>query len=113
MVKETLVILVARGPHGSEDIERIRQQVTPEDVNEKREEDGQTLLIIAAKNGCFSAIIVLVEEKKADINVKDNYGKTAFDWWQDTGKDNVVKTLGMHVLDTYQEQIEELLNPDK
>eukprot|EP01084_Bolivina_argentea_P203409 347434_1 len=53
---------------------------------------GMTVLILAAFYGCYKMVQYCINAG-ADINVKDNEGKTALDWAKSGGYYNVVRLL--------------------
>ena len=64
-------------------------------VNE-RDEEGVTLLHFAAQEGHLEVVRCLVEEKRANVNEQDNYGKTPMDYATITGSSGVVTYLVAH-----------------
>ena len=62
------------------------------DVNEIVDKSGKTSLIIAAKEGSHGACELLLEYG-ADKDIKDNDGKTAYDYAVENGNTEIAKLL--------------------
>ena len=62
------------------------------DVNEIIDESGKTSLIIAAKEGSHGAYKLLLEYG-ADKSIKDNEGKTAYDYAVENGNTEIAELL--------------------
>ncbi len=60
------------------------------DVNEVDSETGNTALIMAGELGGLKEVVALLLKNGADVNLKDNLGRTALDL---TADDEIVEML--------------------
>lgn len=54
---------------------------------------GRTALILASKNNHLSIVQILLKDRRADVNMKDNAGWTALMWAAFGGHLDVVQAL--------------------
>ena len=57
-----------------------------------RTSKNETALIVATKNGNFDVVKILLDNG-ADIDAKDDEGKTALDWSKEKGNNDIFNIL--------------------
>jgi len=102
--------------------QRQRNSINLEKYGDKREKEvveykdpfyGRTALIYAAINGQLEVIELLLDEAKADWNVKDNKGRGVVDYARDNGIEQDVENVILRITKKTKDPSEKEANEEK
>ncbi len=79
-----------------DDIEIVRLLCDRGADNEARDNHGRRPLHYATRNDLISVVKVLIEERNAEINARDDYGRTALRLARDVNKHDIAAYLVSH-----------------
>jgi len=78
--------------HGKSEALSMLLQTSCEHINDIDDSTGYTALMLAARNGHLTCLEILLQYK-AEVNIKDNEGRTALDWARKCNRQECVNAL--------------------